>query len=94
MGVATTKSGVNVQDHAVVYMQGTTPYLLENEGPLSKDPLEIIPKTPEERLDPLSRINFGKVYTVEHNVKVREVGKIAPNSMPKLKAFAPLRPDN
>jgi hypothetical protein len=37
-----------------------------------------------EKLDPLSRVNFQKIYTVEHNVKVYDFGKVAKESMVKL----------
>ena len=32
-----------------------------------------------------SRLNFGKIYTVEHNIKVRNVGKISKESLPRIK---------
>lgn len=38
----------------------------------------MIPDNPRERLDPTSRMNYAKLYTVEHNVKVLFIGKIAP----------------
>lgn len=38
-------------------------------------------------LDPASRINFAKVFTVEHNVKVMSVGRVAPSSLPDLQAY-------
>jgi len=30
-----------------------------------------------ERLEAASRVNFGKPYAVEHNVKVLEIGQVA-----------------
>jgi hypothetical protein len=35
----------------------------------------------EQKLDKMSRINFGKHYTVEWNVKVMNVGRVVPDSM-------------
>ena len=32
--------------------------------------------SPREKLDPTSRINYAKVYTIEYNVKVYFIGKI------------------
>lgn len=29
-----------------------------------------------DRLDQMARVNFGKVYTVEHNVKVLDFGEV------------------
>jgi hypothetical protein len=43
---------------------------------------------PDQKLDPMSRINFGKIHTVEHNEKVCPIGKIAKESLPKFKQYA------
>jgi hypothetical protein len=55
---------------------------------MTKEPLEVTPATFDQRLDPMSRLNFGKIYTVEHNVKVLPVGKISERSMPKFLSYA------
>lgn len=34
------------------------------------------PLTSQDKLLPASRVNYSKVYTVEHNVKVCFIGKI------------------
>lgn len=34
------------------------------------------PDFPEDKLDPLSRINYGSVYTIEHNLKVKPFGMV------------------
>ena len=74
-----TKLNIRTQDHAVIYTD-SYPGLLEGES-LDKKPLRVIPESPELKLDPASRINFGKVYTVEHNIKVKRLGKIADECM-------------
>jgi hypothetical protein len=51
---------------------------------LSKEPIRVIPKTPRDKLDSESRLNYAKIYTVEHNVKVYFVGEIAPESKRRL----------
>jgi hypothetical protein len=38
----------------------------------------MISDNPRDKLDPNSRMNYAKVYTVEHNVKVLFIGRIAP----------------
>jgi hypothetical protein len=38
----------------------------------------MIPDTPRLKLDPAARMNYAKVYTLEHNVKLHFVGRIAP----------------
>jgi len=39
------------------------------------------PRTHRDQLDPTSRLNYAKIYTVEYNVKVSFIGKIHKNSM-------------
>jgi hypothetical protein len=40
--------------------------------------IRMIPDSPREKLDSASRMNYAKIYTVEHNVKVYFIGRIAP----------------
>jgi hypothetical protein len=76
-GQATTKTGCRPQDHTAVYKSGGLPkYHHGGEPGLTKRPLAIIVEDNEILVDPMTRINFSKVYTVEHNVKVRTVGRI------------------
>jgi hypothetical protein len=77
---ATNKRGVKREDHAIIYTNDRPPTLVVGEANLSKDPIEVIPRTPRDTLEFDSRVNYAKVYTVEHNVKVHFVGQIAPNS--------------
>jgi hypothetical protein len=39
-------------------------------------PIRVIPKSKTTKLDPMSRINYSKIYTVEHNVKVYDFGDV------------------
>jgi len=73
------KPGVHSEDHAVVYSSRKEgPYLLEGEKRLmSKLPIRIEVTSEAEKLDPLSRLNYAKLYTVEHNVKVFFIGQVA-----------------
>lgn len=64
------------------------PITSPNEPKMVKEPLEVQPSSPDQKLDPMSRLNFGKVYTVEHNVKVLPVGKISESSLSKFLAYA------
>ena len=63
-----SKSGLNQQDidaHAIIHMTGTQPVELEGEPTMVKKPIEVIPVGPDQKLDPASRINFGKIHTIE-----------------------------
>ncbi|KAF2469454.1 uncharacterized protein BDR25DRAFT_49675 [Lindgomyces ingoldianus] len=73
-----TKEGLVVDDHAIVYTghSGVPPPALLAGEYITKLPLRVIPYK-NESLDKESRVNFGKPYAVEHNVKVVEIGMIA-----------------
>jgi hypothetical protein len=81
----TTKNGVQSQYYAVVYAQGSEPLFAPGEM-MTKRPISIVVENNLEKLDPMSRLNFGRVYTVEHNLKVSKVGRIAPEDMHALEA--------
>ncbi|KAF2453993.1 hypothetical protein BDY21DRAFT_354755 [Lineolata rhizophorae] len=83
-GQGCSKPGVKVADHAVIFSGDPTttpPTSLSNEGEFTKRPIRVElgrNVDPEEfALDPMSRINFAKAYTVEHNVKVIGIGVVA-----------------
>lgn len=77
---ATNKPGVKREEHAIIYTGDSPPEPLPGESPLEKLPIQMTPKSPREKLDPASRINYAKYYTVEHNVKVKFIGRLAPSS--------------
>jgi hypothetical protein len=48
--------------------------------------IEVIPEDGEE-LSPTSRVNYAQTYTVQHNVKVRELGKVVKDHMSYVKQY-------
>jgi hypothetical protein len=70
------KSGVDPSAHAVIFMKNSTPTIARGEPKMTKKPIAVVPVSPDKKLDPMSRINFAKIYTVEHNVKVKHIGKV------------------
>ncbi|KAJ5773827.1 hypothetical protein N7457_008723 [Penicillium paradoxum] len=87
-GQGVAKSGVDVPKHAVIYMRGDEPHSSRAEPRMIKEPLEVEPAKADQKLDRMSRVNFGKIYTVEHNVKVLPVGKITEASQAKFLEYA------
>jgi hypothetical protein len=81
-GLGTTKRGVRPADHCLIYTKdkGKTGISeeIENEPGLLKRPIRVKPLTSAtcNKLSPKSRLNFVKLYTVEHTVKVQFIGKI------------------
>jgi len=53
---------------------------------LNKYPIKINPRG-GERLHEASRINFSKVYTVEHNLKVKSIGLVDDDYLAYVKLY-------
>ncbi|KAL2863408.1 uncharacterized protein BJX67DRAFT_384725 [Aspergillus lucknowensis] len=87
-GRGVAKAGVDPSKHSIVYMSHTRPESKPDEPLMVKEPLEVKPDSLDKSLDPQSRLNFGKIYTVEHNVKVLPIGQIAAGSVSKLDLYA------
>ncbi|CAF9940894.1 MAG: hypothetical protein HETSPECPRED_002670 [Heterodermia speciosa] len=75
------------REHSIIYTGEEAPARLPEEKKLNKDPIQVIPVENAEPLDPLSRINYAKPYPIEHNVKVCEVGMVAPRDVRKINAY-------
>lgn len=82
----TQKRGVNPDDHAAVYNSTKKPPPTNGER-MTKKAFPIIVEAAGEAIDPMSRVNFARNYTVEHNVKVVKVGRIPPDDIPRLTKY-------
>jgi hypothetical protein len=89
-GVA--KLGVVKQHHAIAYTSSQEPQPERNERPTSADlgpmlpGIRIVPKTLRSKLDKMMRVDFSRMYTVEHNVKVFDFGDIHPAHLGRLQS--------
>ncbi|KAF2204022.1 hypothetical protein GQ43DRAFT_438338 [Delitschia confertaspora ATCC 74209] len=83
-GQGTLKPGCNPAEHAIVYIRGTTPRYLPGETGMTIDPIAIDPAVPGTTLTPTSRVRLGMVFPVEMNVKVRNIGMVINEDMPRL----------
>nr|OQO30905.1 hypothetical protein B0A51_03188 [Rachicladosporium sp. CCFEE 5018] len=89
-GRGVEKAGVTKSEHAIIYTGKTipTPRLAEmskrGEAGMLPQPIRVDPDKPEDRLDPMSRIDFGKVHTVVHNIKAQSFGQVNRQSMDSL----------
>ncbi|KAB5575660.1 hypothetical protein GE09DRAFT_1053183 [Coniochaeta sp. 2T2.1] len=70
------KKGVKADRHGIVHEFNTKPRPLEGEPKLGFKPVRVQLTAPGERLARESRINYSKLVTVEHNVKVFFIGNI------------------
>jgi len=91
-GQATLKPNLlDAEQHAIIYTGFTIPpeyFYVTVHGDrvserLTKRPIRVKSEQPdaEGTLDPLSRLNYGKIYTVEHYVRVLNIGMVHRDSM-------------
>jgi len=82
-GQATTKAGVVAEHHAAIVPVGgsITPH---KNGEIMDRKIELVVENSSITIDSMSRVNFAKPYTVEHNVKVRNVGRLVGESVGRL----------
>lgn len=85
-GKGTLKRGINVNDYAAVYDSRQEPFMDMKET-LSKTPFPIHIEDQKEKIDRMTRLNFGRVYTVEHRVKALKVGMIPREYHPLLRKY-------
>jgi hypothetical protein len=76
-GQGVNKRGVHAKYHTIIYTNKTAvAFKGEKEKGLTKKPIRVEPSGPRHKLDPASRLNYAKPYTVEYNVKVWFIGKV------------------
>ncbi|KAI7777401.1 hypothetical protein LA080_003553 [Diaporthe eres] len=75
------KNGVKPHHHGIVFEKGQQPVRLPNEPALRFDPI-CMEMNPGEHISEESRVNYSKLVTVEHNVKVLFVGRILYDDWP------------
>src|SRR4051812_11623447 len=69
-------------------MQPEVPTLLQHETPLTKEPIEIVPTSPSSRpFARASRIRFGKSQPIQYNAKVKDIGDVRADHIPRLVAY-------
>jgi len=90
-GRGTLKVGCNPVEHTIVYFSGTDPascYIPgEYESGMTKEPIEVVPAEQNLSIRRESRIRFGKVYPIEMNVKVKDIGRVRDDQISALLSF-------
>ncbi|KAI0197403.1 hypothetical protein EV127DRAFT_10087 [Xylaria flabelliformis] len=71
------KKGVRPSKHGIIYAVGQKPRLLRNEPELGFEPVPLEIYAEGETLARESRVNYSKLVTIEHNVKVFFIGRIS-----------------
>ncbi len=80
-GRACTKKGIKADRHGIIFSHGMRPRLVKDEPQLGFDPVRMLIQAEGEKLFDTSRVNYSKLMTIEHNVKVFFIGRIAPNDL-------------
>ncbi|TKA51472.1 hypothetical protein B0A49_11857 [Cryomyces minteri] len=78
------KPGVLKNQHAVIYTGDTEPTIAPGDWPQQNEQgmrksIKVVARTRGTKLDAMSRVNFGKIYTIEHKVKVLDFGDVDPD---------------
>ncbi|KAJ9645793.1 hypothetical protein H2199_002833 [Coniosporium tulheliwenetii] len=84
---ATTKQGADQRAHGVIYTGRDPPRLKYGEAGIEKDPVRLIPSDRRIFLSPESRINYALCYPIQNNVKVKDLGRIAPEHLQKVAGY-------
>ena len=81
------RPGVNKSEHSIIYTSKTPQAPLAAELPtrgengMRDQAIRVNTDDPIDKLDSLSRLDYGKVHTIQHNIKVKSFGKVNPKSM-------------
>jgi hypothetical protein len=70
------KKGVRPNKHGIIYARGQKPKLLKKEPELGFPAVQLDIYAEGETLAKESRVNYSKLVTIEHNVKVFFIGSI------------------
>jgi hypothetical protein len=62
--------------YGLVYTGSTPPRIANSERYMQATAIRIDPDNATTPLDPASRIHYGNVYTIEHNIKVKAYGMV------------------
>jgi hypothetical protein len=81
----TTKPNLVKLEHSIVFTGRESPKPLQGEDGMLAS-IRVVPTHRGDKLQRESRINFGKVYTVEHNCKVYDFGDVHPDYVDVLSA--------
>jgi hypothetical protein len=74
--ISTHFTGGDASDHAAIIVVDGAYSPQPRDEHSDKDPIQVKLEKPGVTIDPKSRINFAKPYTVEHNVKICNVGRV------------------
>jgi hypothetical protein len=84
---ATKPSRGRAKDFVVLYsnqVDAPQPY---PEEQITRDPVAIIIEDGDQYISPLARLDCGRIYTVEDNLRVMKIGRVHPESLDNLENY-------
>jgi hypothetical protein len=84
---ATKTSRGRARDFVVLYPAVIEPPDPYPEEGIERDPLAVIIEEGQQFLSPAARVDCGRIYTVEDNLRVMKIGRIHPQSLEDLEAY-------
>lgn len=81
---ATGKWGIKASDHAIIYSGRVAAEPLPEEGLMQPFAIRVDADRNDEKLDPLSRVDFGRPQTIQHYAKVKSFGMVNSDSVANL----------
>jgi hypothetical protein len=93
VGRGVAKPGVIKSEHVIIFTGSTPPEPTEDEmatkrgeAPMRPIAIKVDADSPSERLDPMSRLDLGGVTNVQHNIKVKALGRVNIGSLDALRS--------
>lgn len=85
------KQSVVKWQHSIIYTGSREPDPLPTESPTEGEwgmlsSIRVKTKSKGDKLNQFSRVNYGKIYTVEHNVKVYDFGDVHKDYIARLRS--------
>ena len=75
------------RDFVVLYSAAIEPPEPFPEEGIVRDPVAVIIEDGEQFITPTARLDCGRVYTVEDNLKVMKIGRVRPQDLEKLEKY-------
>ena len=92
-GLGTTDPMVVGTDHTQIFTRPAGTKTIPGEQlNVWMNPLFVHSVSSDKQLDPMSRVDFGKSYTISHQVAVRELGILSDHSAPQFLENLNVRP--
>jgi len=75
------------QDFVVLYASASKAPAPDPEEQITRDPIGVIIEDGEQFISPLARLDCGRLYTVEDNLKVMKIGRVHPDHLENLEKY-------